>query len=122
MVTREEPGRTIAEGVELAPADPFALDEQDPDELLERGSRGLSHPIYALSPGGVEATAERTLRYEDAIAAAASEEGVDAATLEALVFLESAGRPDALAGPRPRARPAWARSCRTRPPTCSTCR
>ncbi len=99
VVTREEPGRTIAEGVELAPADPFALDEQDPDELLERGSRGLSHPVYALSPGGVEATAERTLRYEDAIAAAASEEGVDAATLEALVFLESAGRPDVVAGP-----------------------
>jgi hypothetical protein len=101
VVTREEPGRTIAEGVELAQADPFAFQEQDPDELLERGSKGLSHPLYTLSPGGVEATAERTLRFEDQIADAASEEGVDASTLEALVFLESAGRPAAVAGPSP---------------------
>jgi Transglycosylase SLT domain len=101
VVTRDEPGRVIAEGVELAEADPFAFEQEDADEFLERGSRGLSHPLYTLSPGGVEATAERTLRFEDEIAAAAEDEGVDPSTLEALVFLESAGRPDVIAGDSP---------------------
>ena len=101
VVTREEPGRTIAEGVELAPADPFAFRQQDAEDFLEWGSLGLSHPLYSLSPGGVEATAERTLRFEDEIAAAAGREGVEASTIEALVFLESAGRPDVIAGPDP---------------------
>ena len=101
VVTRGEPGRTIAEGVELAQADPFAFRQQDADEFLERGSRGLSHALYSLSPGGVEATAERTLRFEDQIASAATDEGVRASTLEALVFLESAGRPEVIAGPSP---------------------
>jgi hypothetical protein len=54
-----------------------------------------------LSPGGVEATAERTLAFEHQIEAAARREGVRASTLEALVFLESAGRPDVVAGPDP---------------------
>lgn len=101
VVTRDEPGRTIAEGVELAQADPFAFEQEEAGEFLERGSRGLSHPLFVLSPGGVEATAERTLRFEDEIAAAAHREGVDPSTLEALVFLESAGRPEVIAGPTP---------------------
>lgn len=101
VVTRDEPGRTIAEGVELSTSDPFAFQQQDAGEFLERGSRGLSHALYTLSPDGVEATAERTLRFEDEMAVAARREGVDPSTLEALVFLESAGRPDVIAGPDP---------------------
>jgi hypothetical protein len=101
VLTRDEPGRLIAEGVELAQADPFAFEQEDAREFLERGSRGLSHPLFTLSPDGVEATAERTLRFEGRIADAAEREGVDPSTLEALVFLESAGRPDVIAGDSP---------------------
>lgn len=91
-------GRELAAGVELVDEDPFAYEQSRSEEFLARGADGLSHVLYALSPGGVEATAERTLRFEDEIALAARAEGVRPSTLEALVFLESAGRPEVIAG------------------------
>ncbi|MGI9019893.1 MAG: hypothetical protein ACR2G3_04205 [Solirubrobacterales bacterium] len=57
--------------------------------------------IYALSPGGVVASAERTDRWRSEIERAAARHGVDPDRLEALVFLESAGRPDVIAGDSP---------------------
>lgn len=96
-----DPGERIADDVVLVEEDPFAFEQDRAGEFLARGSRGLAHVLYALSPGGVEATAERTLAFEREIRAAARSEGVRASTLEALVFLESAGRPDVLAGPNP---------------------
>ena len=96
-----DPGEPIARGVAVVEEDPFAFEQDRADEFLERGSRGLAHVLYALSPGGVEATAERTLAFERQIQAAARSEGVQASTLEALVFLESAGRPDVVAGSDP---------------------
>lgn len=103
LILRADSGRPIADGVAIVEEDPFAFEEERAAEFLERGASGLSHPLYTLSPGGVEATAERTLRFEDEIADAAAAEDVDAATLEALVFLESAGRPDVIAGTDPEA-------------------
>jgi soluble lytic murein transglycosylase-like protein len=96
-----DPGERIAGGIAVVEEDPFAFEQDRAGEFLARGGRGLAHVLYALSPGGVEATAERTLEFEREIRAAASREGVRASTLEALVFLESAGRPDVLAGPDP---------------------
>lgn len=91
-----------ASGVEVLADDPYRFDPGQVDELTRAAARGLAHPLYELSPGGIEATAERTARLEDRVrAAAAREADVDPATLEALVFLESAGRPDAIAGPTP---------------------
>ena len=54
-----------------------------------------------MSPGGVVASAERTAAYRDQIETAAERHGVDPDTLEAVIFLESAGRPDVIAGPTP---------------------
>ena len=73
-------------------------------EVFEtRAATGASHVIYEKSPGGVSALAERTIAYRDEIDAAAERHGVDARTLEAMIFLESAGRPYAMAGPTPEA-------------------
>ena len=57
--------------------------------------------LYALSPDGVIATAERTDAWRDEIERAAERHGVDPDLLEAVVFLESAGRPDVIAGETP---------------------
>jgi hypothetical protein len=59
--------------------------------------------IYALSPGGAEASARRTSRWTAQIRRAAESHGVDPARLEAIVFLESAGRPEVIAGETPEA-------------------
>jgi len=67
-----------------------------------RAAAGFAHPLYAKSPGGVAATAQRVARWRPAIERAAAASGIDADTLEAIVFLESAGDPNALAGPDPR--------------------
>ena len=54
--------------------------------------------LYELSPGGVIASARRTARFRDQIEAAAEEYGVSADLMEAMVLLESAGRPEVIAG------------------------
>ncbi len=78
--------------------DPFAYDPDREAELVERAAAGTSHVLYARSPGGAAATAERVERWRPAIEAAARAAHVEADLLEALVFLESAGREDAMAG------------------------
>jgi hypothetical protein len=77
--------------------DPFAYDPDRRAEFEERAAAGTAHALYARSPGGALATAERTARWRPQIEAAAKQAGVDPNRLEALVFLESAGRPDAMA-------------------------
>ena len=76
--------------------DPFAYTDDRREDLEKRAAAGSSHPLYALSPGGAQASAERTARWRPAIERAAKTAKVSADTLEALVFLESAGREDAL--------------------------
>ena len=56
--------------------------------------------VFAKSPGGVVATGDRVAAYRDRIERVAADAGVPADTLEAIVFLESAGRPSAVADPR----------------------
>ena len=82
-------------------ADPLAWRPARRRDFEERAAQGLSHVIYEMSPGGVVASARRTEAYRDTIEAAAENHGVDADTLEALIFLESAGRPNVYAGPTP---------------------
>ncbi len=65
-----------------------------------RGAAGLAHVLYAKSPGGVLATAARTARWRAAVERAAADAGVDPDLVEALVFLESGGRPEVIAGRR----------------------
>ncbi len=78
--------------------DPFAYDADQEDALVARAAAGTSHVLYARSPGGAAATAERVARWRPQVGAAALDAGVEPALLEALVFLESAGREDAMAG------------------------
>jgi len=78
--------------------DPFAYDPDEEDAFVERAAAGTSHVLYARSPGGAAATAERVARWRPQVDAAARSAGVEPDLLEGLVFLESAGREDALAG------------------------
>jgi Transglycosylase SLT domain len=77
--------------------DPFAYEESREDEFVARATAGHSHVLYEKSPDGVFATAERVERWRSAIEAQANIADVDPDLLEAMVFLESAGYPDARA-------------------------
>jgi Transglycosylase SLT domain len=79
-------------------ADPLAYDGTRQGEFEARATAGLTPVLVEKSPGGVVATARRVARYRPLIERAAAGSPVDADTLEALVFLESAGRPFAQAG------------------------
>jgi hypothetical protein len=79
-------------------ADPLAYDATRQAEFEARATAGLTPVLVEKSPGGVMATARRVARFRPLIERAAAGGPVDADTLEALVFLESAGRPYAQAG------------------------
>ena len=78
--------------------DPFAYTDDRAEELERRAGAGTSHALYAFSPGGAGATAERTARWRPRVERAAKAAKVEPDLVEALVFLESAGREDALTG------------------------
>jgi hypothetical protein len=78
--------------------DPLAYRAGSDSMLAARAAAGLSHVLYAKSPGGATATAARVARFRPLIEAAARRYGADPDMLEAIVFLESAGRPEARAG------------------------
>jgi hypothetical protein len=90
---RLAPGR----GATDATRDPLAYDAGRQAEFEARGAAGLAHVLYAKSPGGAPATAARVARYRPLIEDVARRAHQDPDTLEAIVFLESAGRPDARA-------------------------
>jgi hypothetical protein len=86
----------------LAPArgpagDPLAWRPGQDATFEQRAASGESHVLFAKSPGGVAATARRVERWRPLVAASAARHGVSPDDLEALVFLESAGRSDAIA-------------------------
>jgi hypothetical protein len=78
--------------------DPFAWEPDRQQELERRAAYTYSDVLYELSPDGVITSAKRTAAFQDEIAAAAKKHGIDPATMEAMVFLESAGRPEVIAG------------------------
>lgn len=91
--------RTLApgRGSTAATADPLAYDPDRRADFEQRAAAGLAHVLYAKSPGGVPATARRVARLRPLVEDVARRAHQDADTLEAIVFLESAGRPDARA-------------------------
>ena len=89
------PGKA-GEGVESV-ADPFAWEPSRAQDFSQRAAAGNAHVLYALSPGGVVASAARTARWRPLVDRAAAQAGVDRNALEGLVFLESAGREHARA-------------------------
>src|SRR5262249_40013180 len=77
--------------------DPLAWTPARSADFTRRASEGAAHLLYVRSPGGVALSAARTLRFRKPIERVAKRVGVSADRLEALVFLESAGRPEAMA-------------------------
>jgi hypothetical protein len=87
------PGR----GATDTTSDPFAYDARRRADFEARAAAGLSHVLYAKSPGGVLATAQRVQRLGPTIEDVAARAHQDPDTLEGIVFLESGGRPDVTA-------------------------
>jgi hypothetical protein len=78
--------------------DPLAFAPAHVPGLERAAARGYAQVLYAKSPGGVVASAERTARFRPLVERAVAGTGIDPDLLEAIVYLESAGRPDAIAG------------------------
>jgi hypothetical protein len=78
--------------------DPLAYTSDREADLARRAAAGLSDVLYEKSPGGVVATARRTAAWRPLVERAARATGTSPDVLEAIVFLESAGRPDVIAG------------------------
>jgi soluble lytic murein transglycosylase-like protein len=81
--------------------DPFAYEDDRQGEFEARAAAGVAHVLYANSPGGATETARMVSRYRDEIERAAAGSAVDPDLLEAIVFLESAGRSQVIAGDDP---------------------
>ena len=83
--------------------DPLAFRPGQAAALEQAAADGLSQVLYAKSPGGVLVAAARTASYRPLIDQATSGTAIDPSIVEAIVFLESAGRPDVIAGNDPAA-------------------
>ncbi|MCL4288634.1 MAG: hypothetical protein KJ006_13450, partial [Thermoleophilia bacterium] len=83
--------------------DPFAYEPDRAADLERRAALGVSHVLYEKSPGGIVASARRTERWREEVESAAGEHDVDPGLMEAMVLLESAGRPEVIAGDDPEA-------------------
>ncbi len=81
--------------------DPLAYLPGDRAALEQAAAAGYAHVLYVKSPGGIVASAARTAAFRLQVDAATKGTHVDADLLEAIVLLESAGRPDAIAGSDP---------------------
>ncbi|MEP6954700.1 MAG: transglycosylase SLT domain-containing protein [Solirubrobacteraceae bacterium] len=81
----------------LEPVDPLRYDASRRADYERHAALGLSHVIYAKTPDGVLAGAQRTERFRPIYARVAMRHGFDPDTLAAIALLESAGRPDAQA-------------------------
>lgn len=104
LLTDHEGGRSHVAIPRTSPGfDPLGFQPSRTTEIERNAAAGLSHVLYAKSPGGVGASAARTASYRALIDAGAAAIRADPAALEAIVFVESAGRPDVVAGSDPAA-------------------
>ena len=67
-------------------------------DFVARAVAGSEHVLFVKSPGGALATAARVAAFRPLIDQAVAGTNIDPSILEALVFVESAGRPDVIAG------------------------
>lgn len=81
--------------------DPFAYSPGREAGFVERATAGSGQVLFTRSPGGAVATAARVAPFRGLINGATRGSGIDPALVEALVFVESAGRPAVLAGSDP---------------------
>jgi Transglycosylase SLT domain len=81
--------------------DPFAYVASREADFVARATAGEAHVLYTKSPDGALATAARVAAFRSDIDAATAGTDIDPNMLEALVFVESAGDPNAIAGGDP---------------------
>lgn len=75
-----------------------ALQARRSAAIAKAAAHGLDRGLFTSSPGGIVATAARVARWRPLIARAARGSGFSVRQLEGLVFVESSGRPEAVAG------------------------
>jgi hypothetical protein len=95
-IPRPPPGG-VARGA--SGGDPFGYVASREAEFVTRATAGEAHVLFTKSPGGALATAQRVATFRADIDRATAGTRIDPNLLEALVFVESAGRPAAIAGP-----------------------
>ncbi|HSC02510.1 MAG TPA: lytic transglycosylase domain-containing protein [Solirubrobacteraceae bacterium] len=88
-------------GQPAKPGDPFAYVSGRESDFVSRAIEGSDHVLYVKSPGGALATAARVARVRPLIDQALAGTSLDPGMVEALVFVESAGRPDVIVGGDP---------------------
>ncbi len=82
-------------------ADPFAYRADRASAFVARATAGEAHVLFSKSPGGAIATAARVAAFRPLIDRAAAGTSVDPDVLEGIVFVESAGDPNAIVGGDP---------------------
>jgi hypothetical protein len=92
----EPPRAGVAAGA--GAGNPFAYVPARQADFIARATAGEAQVLFTKSPGGAVATAARVATFRSAIDHATAGTGIDPDLLEALVFVESAGRADAIAG------------------------
>jgi soluble lytic murein transglycosylase-like protein len=103
LAADDSKGPAVSLSGEPLESDPFAYDDDRQGEFEARAAAGVAHVLYANSPGGATETARMVSRYRDEIERATSGSGVEPDVLEAMVYLESAGRSQVIAGGDPEA-------------------
>jgi hypothetical protein len=100
LLLRDSGGRALVPGAGTGGDhfDPLAFRAGRTADFERRAAAGSSHVLYEKSPGGAAASARRTAVWRPRVETAARRFGIDPDVLEAMVLLESAGRPDAVAG------------------------
>lgn len=86
---------------DIGTRDPLVFSAGQESSLERSAAFGLAHVLYTKSPGGVLVAAERTASFWPLVEHAAAGSGIDPDLLEAIVFLESGGRPEVIAGSDP---------------------
>jgi len=81
--------------------DPFGYLASSEAAYVQRATAGNAHVLFVKSPGGAVATAARVAALRPMILRATAGARIDPNLLEALVFVESAGRPQIIAGTDP---------------------
>jgi hypothetical protein len=79
----------------------FHYDAAKSAQFTARATAGNGQVLFAKSPGGAIATAKRVAAFAPMIEHAVAGTNIPASALEGLVFLESAGLPDAVVGDDP---------------------
>jgi soluble lytic murein transglycosylase-like protein len=84
--------------VQAHSTDPFSYATSRAAEFTARATAGNANALYTKSPGGAPATARRVATWRGAIDRAVAGTSISPTLLEGLVFVESAGRPEVIAG------------------------